>query len=156
MILACLSGIGIMSNYIRLQRSQVGQCTIKAKQLHQGYAGTGMSPSYDIVETYRPDFQFLVQTADGHHSQAQGYDAFGEAFTDFSSEQAIIDRYTVGETYLCWYDPSNPTWAVLTRKFSSTMSFDLVLIVLILLFGGILVIGGISGMCYGIWLRLRR
>jgi hypothetical protein len=31
--------------------------------------------------------------------------------------KAIVDRYKVGETYPCWYNPANPVQVVLTRQF---------------------------------------
>jgi len=67
---------------------------------------------------YGPDFEFTVQTADGRRYTAQGYDMLGTRSSNQSNEQAIVDQYTVGKTYPCWYNPANPTQAVLTRQFN--------------------------------------
>ncbi len=92
------------------------------------------------MQEYRPDFQFTVQTADSQSYQAQGYDAFSSATSDRTSQQAIVDQYTVGETYPCWYNPANPSQAVLTRPSSGAVFFAPVLCLFV---GGVFVIVGI-------------
>jgi len=97
----------------RLRNYQTGQCRIVAKRVLKERALTSSGPSY---ETTRPDFDFIVQTADDQQYQAQGYDTL-KVFTQWHSRnQAIVDSYKVGETYPCWYNPKNPTQAVLIKK----------------------------------------
>ncbi|HCI80070.1 MAG TPA: hypothetical protein DHW02_10315, partial [Ktedonobacter sp.] len=88
---------------------------------------------------YGPDFQFTLHTSDGRSYRAQGYDALGTRSSDKSGQQAIVDQYTVGKTYPCWYNPANPTQAVLTRQFNWFVFFIPGLFFLI---GGIFVIVG--------------
>jgi hypothetical protein len=110
------------STVSEVQSYQAGNCTITAKQLLQEeqrktHTNNGHT-STTMTTVYVPDFQFMVQTADGHSYAARGYDAFGTFSTDRSSQQALVDQFTVGKTYPCWYDPVNPTRAVLTRQFN--------------------------------------
>ena len=94
----------IFTNTIsQLQKYRAGDCTITAKQLlQQEQQETHMSNGHTYTTTtivYEPDFQFTVSS-------------------NQSSQQAIVDQYTVGKTYPCWYNPANPTQAVLTRQFN--------------------------------------
>jgi len=132
-----------VSNVSQLQRYQAGNCMITAKQLlqeeqHKTRTSNGHT-STTTTTVYEPDFQFTVQTADGHKYAARGYDALGTFSSDRSSQQALVDQYTVGKTYPCWYDPANPTQAVLTRQFNWFVFF---IPGLFLFIGGLFVIIG--------------
>ncbi len=118
--------VGVFS---QLQGYQGGQCTITAKQLLQRqeeqkevYSSNGTTHTRTTTTTvYQPDFQFMVQTADGRRYAARGYDALESASSDRAGQQAIVDQYTVGKTYPCWYDPARPAQAVLTRQFNRVL-----------------------------------
>ena len=118
--------IYFVSIFSQLQGYQAGQCTIMAKQLLQRQeeqkevsSSNGRSHTRTTTTTvYQPDFQFMVQTADGRRYAARGYDAFESASSDRASQQAIVDQYSVGKTYPCWYNPAMPAQAVLTRQFN--------------------------------------
>ena len=116
-LLMIVGGINLVKDGLEFQNYQAGRCTIRAKQLLSEPGTT--APGLPAVTVYRPDFEFLVQTADGHHYQAHGY-RYNTPYSDQdqSSAQAIIDQYEIGKTYPCWYDPADPTQAVLTREFS--------------------------------------
>jgi flagellar basal body-associated protein FliL len=121
--------IYFVSSFSQLQGYQAGQCTITAKQLLQRkqeqkevYSSNGTTHTRTTTTTvYQPDFQFMVQTADGRRYAARGYDAFESASSDRASQQAIVDQYSVGKTYPCWYDPARPAQAVLTRQFNRVL-----------------------------------
>ena len=105
---------------LQLQSYVEGRCTIAAKHLQreehtQTSTSNGTTQTRTTV-TYTPDFQFTVRTTDGHTYTTHGYDALNSG-GDQASQQAILDLYTVGKTYPCWYDPAQPTHAVLTRQF---------------------------------------
>ena len=149
-VLIALVVLAIFVNYYsQLQRYQAGRCTITAKQLiPQEVTQTNvqtinghMFTTTTTTTVYRPDFQFTVQKADGHSYAAQGYDALSSADSDRTGQQAIVDQYTVGEKYPCWYDPANPSQAVLTRQFDWVVVFVLPGIFLIV--GGVFLIIGI-------------
>jgi hypothetical protein len=142
--LSVLSSIAIVvwlvHDYSQLQRYQAGQCTITAKQLlaeviHETHK-TGSSYTTTTSTEYRPVFQFTVHSTDGRSYPAQGYDALGIGASDRASQQAIVDQYRLGETYPCWYDPANPTQAVLTLQYNW---FGLILAALFLFLGAMCV-----------------
>lgn len=114
-----LVGIGglifSIRTFAQIQSDQAGRCTITAKQLLQETVNHGPNAGQETV--YHLVFHFIVQTADGHRYQAQGYDSESQDSTDQASQQAILDQYSVGKTYPCWYNPADPTQAVLTRQF---------------------------------------
>jgi hypothetical protein len=119
-------------SYSQLQSYTAGQCTITAKQLlqqtqqqsetHTRSNGSTYTTSTTIT-TYAPDFQFTVQTANGRTYAAHGYDQLNTSSSDRDSEQAIVDQFTVGQTYPCWYNPAAPSQAVLTRQFNWFLLF---------------------------------
>ena len=130
--------------FSQLQRYQAESCTITSKQLLQEEEKeTHTSNGHRSTTTktvYAPDFQFTVQAADGCRYPAQGYDALGTSSSDRTSQQAIVNQYTVGKTYPCWYNPEYPTQAVLTREFNWFIFF---IPGLFLFIGGVFVIVGI-------------
>ena len=132
-----------VSTVSQVQRFQAGLCTITAKQLlqeehHETHTSNGHTSTTTRI-VYVPDFQFTVQTTDGHRYATRGYDALGTFSSDRSMQQTIVDQYTVGKTYPCWYDPANPTQAVLTRQFNWFVFF---IPGLFLFIGGLLIIVG--------------
>jgi hypothetical protein len=79
-----------------VQRYQAGNCTITARQLLQEeqlktHTNNGHT-STTTTTVYVPDFQFSVQTTDGHSYAARGYDALGTFSADRSSQQALVDQ----------------------------------------------------------------
>jgi hypothetical protein len=148
-VLVSLAMLAIfMNQYSQLQHYQAGHCTITDKQLIQqvdtqtqtqtinGHTTTTTTTTID----YRPNFQFTVQAANGRGYSAQGYDALNTATSDQAGEQAIVDQYAVGKTYPCWYNPANPSQAVLTRQFDW---FVFLFPGIFLFIGGVFVIVGI-------------
>ncbi len=86
---------------------QSARCTILSKTLlsHAGMKGTA----------YAPGFTYTVHTTGGGNYQAGGYGLASVASTNKTSQQAIVDSYQVGATYPCWYDPVQPSHAVLNK-----------------------------------------
>src|SRR6185312_1530419 len=125
LVLAFFMAIPSLIESIQIQRYQTGWCTIFAKHLLQQTRVTPASPGGGVSEEipiFIPDFQVLVQTVGGRSYRTHGYDfdLSGEVDTgywdDQSSGQAIVEAYTVGRIYPCWYDPANPMQMVLTRQ----------------------------------------
>ena len=109
---------------IQQQGYQSGQCTITAKQLrhevstttsttNNGSTTTRTTTSQDV---YAPYFEYQVHTANGQSYQSSGYDGSDSYTSDRDGQQAIVDRYTIGQSYQCWYNPAHPTQAVLIRQ----------------------------------------
>lgn len=78
------------------------------------------------------------------HGIASVYSKDSNNSKDSGEEQGNVDRFEVGETYVCWYDPHNPKTAVLVKGFSW---FGLLVGLIPLSF---LLIGG-GGLIYGMF-----
>jgi hypothetical protein len=122
-ILTSLISFAIAINTMRVQQSyKVGQCTITAKHLLHSLSSsttnTGSGQIHTTSDVYAPSFEFTVRTADGRSYTSQGYDGLNIYTSDLASQQAILNRYNVGQTYQCWYDPSQPAQAILVRGFN--------------------------------------
>ncbi|MBI3827989.1 MAG: DUF3592 domain-containing protein [Planctomycetes bacterium] len=89
-----------------------GTCTILDKRL--------VSSSDSDGTTYRPEFDFEVLVYEGAEAggnskryKATGYDGVNVMSSGQESKEATLAQYVVGSTYPCWYDPQNPSKAVL-------------------------------------------
>jgi hypothetical protein len=83
-------------------------CTILGKQLLS-----------DSESGYCPEFEFEFKTEDGQTIRARGYNNWNGWYSSGQArQQAIVDSYAIGKTYPCWYDPRNPSRAVLSRRIS--------------------------------------
>ena len=83
-------------------------CVVLKKRLGEKATGEGMS--------YRPEV--LIQYSIGN----QAYDVWTYDITMVygnarDARQAEIDRFEVGREYACWYDPRDPSTAVLVRGY---------------------------------------
>lgn len=138
----------------QIQSYQAGSCTILNKQLlHHLVPPLDSEDNPESIPIYVPSFQFRIQTADGRHYQAQGYeyDPGGdlEAFGVWDRQdygQSIINAYTVGQTYQCWYDPTDPTQAVLTRQINPVLFSGPIFWV---------ILGGTMCLCGMLWAGMR-
>jgi Protein of unknown function (DUF3592) len=122
-----------VSDYFTVQSYHQGQCTILSKQLiESSYISQDTG---DNVYQYVPDFTFLVQDASRKSYQAEGY-GIDQNQAQQQDAQAILDSYQISGSYSCWYDPANPSHAVLTREVaywdSLPLGFFLLLVALCL------------------------
>jgi hypothetical protein len=85
---------------------QSGHCTISSKTL---LAFPGMKGT-----TYSPHFTYVVHTIEGKNYKASGY-GFVNVSTYRDDQQTILDSYQVNTEYPCWYDPGQPSHAVLNK-----------------------------------------
>ena len=67
--------------------------------------------------TYRPDIHIQYSIA-GRVYETWTYDIVRAHSSGRAGKQKILDRFAVGRTYPCWYDPAHPETAVLVRGFS--------------------------------------
>jgi len=70
---------------------------------------------------YRPEIQIEYQI-DGETYRTWTYDVWtydsdGGYSAGQEDKQAVLDRFTIGQQYHCWYDPSDPNVAVLVRGY---------------------------------------
>lgn len=108
LLLSLLTGLVQLHTFYIYQTYQQGQCAITygTTEYHSSKSG-----SY-----YTPDFQYTVSTKDGQQVDTGGYDApYQQHYTQDEAQQ-VVNSYTVGQTYDCWYNPANPMHAVLVYR----------------------------------------
>ena len=82
-------------------------CIVRGKEIGRGSDGN----------TYRPEIQIEYEIA-GKKYVTKTYSITGSYSSGREDKEEILDRYEVGETYPCWYDPIDPKVAVLVRGHS--------------------------------------
>lgn len=100
---------------VRIHREYVtGTCEITSAELHTSSDSDGT--------TYRPEFEFDVivpndprNRGDEGRYHAKGYDGADVSSSGYESNNAIVKSFVVGRTYPCFYDPANPSKAVLKK-----------------------------------------
>jgi hypothetical protein len=107
-----------INQLLQEQRYQVGNCTITARRLAQEISTQSNTQNNTTSSSivYAANFSFQVRTIDGRSYGANGYDGSDVYTSDYEGQQALVDRYTVGQAYQCWYNPANPSQAVLVRN----------------------------------------
>lgn len=117
LILLAIAG----NQMLQEQRYRSGQCTITAKQLEHDISTTTSTNSNGSKITtstnvYAPYFEYTVHAANGRNYASSGYDGSNTYTSDRDGQQAIVDHYNIGQSYQCWYNPTNPAQAVLVRQ----------------------------------------
>jgi hypothetical protein len=86
--------------------------------------------------TFRPEIRIRYEL-NGRKYEVWTYDAVNMFSPGKAAKQAIIDRFQVGATYPCWYDPDRPDQGVLVRGYTWSLSYVLLLgSVAVLVLGG--------------------
>ena len=67
--------------------------------------------------TFRPEF-LISYTVDGRVYQAFAYRAVKSSSGWRWPEERVLERFTVGQEYPCWYDAADPSKVVIVRGFS--------------------------------------
>ncbi len=137
-----------VNQLLQERKYQPGQCTITARQLQQELSsnttthrnGNNTYTTTTTTNVYAPYFEYTVHTFDGRIYPASGYNGSSTFTSDRVGQQAIVDRYSVGQSYQCWYNPARPTQAVLVRQ-ANWLAF--LLGGIFLLVGGIIAIVGV-------------
>jgi hypothetical protein len=65
---------------------------------------------------YRPSFTYQVHAVDGRTSTGYNYQYSEMSSSSRSEQQAILDRFQLNGSYVCWYNPASPAEAVLDRS----------------------------------------
>jgi hypothetical protein len=66
---------------------------------------------------FRPEFHVAYEVGDETY-QARTYDIARAYSTDREREQRVLDQFDVNASYPCWYDPRDPSSAVLVRGYT--------------------------------------
>ncbi len=75
------------------------------------------STNQDQNAVYRLRAKIRYQ-ADGRDYETTTYDITGSYTSGWGNRQAALNSLEVGQEYKCWYDPLNPSQAVLVRGYS--------------------------------------
>jgi len=114
---------GLGAGYVVVQKVRAGYrahteyvpatCTIINKQLIENSSSDG--------STYRPEFTFRfcvqqgIEEGSGPEIVVTGYDGISIASSGRAGKEEVLAQYVVGASYTCWYDPLNPSQAVLVK-----------------------------------------
>ncbi len=93
------------------------QCTILSSQVAEVSSSDGATYKIDIRYSY---------VADGSPRESNRYDFRIGSSSGTAGKQAIVDRYPPGARVPCWFDPGDPSQAVLSRGFSPAYLFGLI------------------------------
>jgi hypothetical protein len=66
---------------------------------------------------YRAEVLVEYEVDDQTHEAWAHQDAIGAYSSGRDAKQAVLDRYEIGQTYKCWYDPQEPTTVCLARGY---------------------------------------
>ncbi|MBX3411818.1 MAG: DUF3592 domain-containing protein [Pirellulales bacterium] len=75
----------------------------------------GESTSADAA--YRPEILIRYQVEDEAY-ETWSYDVTRNYASNRDEQQKILDRFVIGQQYPCWYNPHDPSQAVLVRGYS--------------------------------------
>src|SRR5262245_7134009 len=87
-----------------------GQCVVLDKRLVES------PPRRAINSTYRPEF-LIRYTVAGQEREIWSYDAVRASPAWRWPKERILDSFTIGQAYLCWYDPTEPSQVVVVRGY---------------------------------------
>ncbi len=104
---------------------------IEAIPINSGYR---TRPGQRREPSTRPSFVFRFATREGETVTTRGYDAYGGR----EAPHAEWNLISAGDRVPCWYDPSNPRNAVLSRRFNPHFYWLLALPLGIMVFTGLL------------------
>ena len=104
-------GLINLHTYFVYQTYQQGACTIEGETIQT-------KPQKGNENYSFPRFTYTVRTKSGQQAQIiDGYDGGPsddqQRFLTQDEAQQVINGYQVGQSYSCWYNPGNPSHAVL-------------------------------------------
>jgi hypothetical protein len=86
---------------------QQGTCTITDKQVQEH--DTKDKHGHITSRSYTPLLAYDVHIANGEQVSASGFDGpTGVSYSSPTSAQDVVDRYQIGQTTPCWYNPLTP------------------------------------------------
>lgn len=136
-------GVGyflILRPEMEVDRSFVeGRCEILGKELIQEEKrsrSSRKSGSSRKRTHYRPEFHIRYEVG-GKSLEARTWRIVRSSSTSESAERKVLDRFEVGKTYPCWYDPANPSRVVVEKGVSRGGIIFMALGGLFLLIGGV-------------------
>jgi hypothetical protein len=104
------------------------QCTVLSSQVALA-PGSGTTYWVDIHYTYR---------VNGISHESGRYDFMTGSSSGTAGKQAVVDRYPPGARVPCWFDPADPSSAVLSRSLSTAYLWGLFPLPFLAVGGGVL------------------
>jgi hypothetical protein len=104
-----------------------GRCVLLDKRLVE-HPPSGKA----INSTYRPEF-LIRYTVAGREYKTWAYKAVKASSGLRWPEEHVLESFTVGQEYPCWYDPADPSKVVMVRGYS-WFTWVLLLVFLVVLF----------------------
>jgi hypothetical protein len=134
------AGVGVFLGLVRpLWRANhvyvESRCVVLDKRIVEGRGNKGGT-------TYRPEIHISYNVS-GRAYQTWTYDAAKVSSSGRAGKQKIIDQFVAGREYPCWYDPDDPSKAVLVRGFSWAYLFILLPLVFVAV--------GAGGIYFTVW-----
>lgn len=92
----------------------------------------------DAYYKYRADFLINYNVSGVQYNRWVSANGLDESFQHSkNNQQKILNQYTTGETYPCFYNPENPETALLIRRYNWASTFPLFIpsvVIVIMLF----------------------
>jgi hypothetical protein len=107
-------------------------CIIDSSAVKRHHSSDGTTYSVAISYTYQ------VQ---GRHYQSDRYNFSSASSSGHRSKAAVVARYPVGSEQVCWFDPEDPSRAVLSRDIPSIVYFIFPFTSIFMLIGLIALLG---------------
>jgi hypothetical protein len=104
-------------------------CKILGSKVGAHSGKHGSTYSVDVTYSYR---------VNGREYRSDRYQFLGGSSSGYNGKAAIVNRYPVGSTSICYVNPSDPTDAVINRSFHAAMLFGLVGLIFLLVGLGVL------------------
>ncbi len=111
-------------------------CVVLDKRLATQMAKRADPEEAGEVPVYHPEIRIRYEV-DGRKYEVWTYTAINTFYPDQAAQQLIVDCFTVGATYPCWYDPDRPDKAILVRGHALAPYVVLTAPIGFLLIGGI-------------------
>jgi hypothetical protein len=105
-----------------------GRCVLLNKRLVE-YPPSGKA----MNSTYRPEF-LIRHTVAGREYRAWTYGAGRSSSALRWPKERILESFTVGQEYPCWYDPADPHQVVVARGYSWLSNSPLLVVFAVLAF----------------------
>lgn len=118
-VLAGIGFFGVIKPELEVNRSFVeNQCTILGKRVESYEKRVRRNKTTRRKTYYRPEFHIQHEVA-GQSYEARTWRIVQTSSTSKSSQEKILDRFEIGKTYPCWYDPKDPARVVLDKGLSA-------------------------------------
>jgi hypothetical protein len=114
---------------------QPAACRVISSRVAQ-HEGDGDSPGY----TYSIDILYSY-SVNGTEYRSDRYEIFSASSSGYRGKRAVVDQYPAGRDFTCYYDPKQPSRAVIRPGFSWNVLLGLIPLAFMVV--------GLMGMLYG-------